>query len=419
MLHVWTAFITVVAGLGLAVAPLSKRMLQVSVWSYLVAFIAQMPANPNHRWVLFFIALSFARKAHSKDGVEMLATGVRGSLRWVTVVVYLFAALAKFNTTYLDPATSCASVFSVQTFFLYWMNPTVEDNLLHLIAQLSAAAELLLPLLLIWSPSRKFGVICGVAFHIFLGLNFTRYFGNFSAAMFVLLASWLPEECCGRICAAAKRYFRAIRQVWILALALTVVLSLTTLISATEYVIARHVLFLGFSCTLLALIISSTRGVICNERVGRPNFPVLILAILNACTPYLGIKTRSGLTMYSNLRIEPGYSNHLFMPPCPDPFGFLSDRAQILETTHPRLKQRLEQSNSKELPYISLCAFMACQDDLCTPTNAKESISYRRAGVLFTHRLDQQLPVDCPPWIARKLLFFGPIGTNSERACLW
>jgi len=413
----------VIVGLGLFMAPHSLRMLQISVWSFIAAFVAQMPANPNHRWVLFFIALSFAKRIHSIDGVGNLSTAVKGSLRWITVVVYLFAALAKLNTTYLDPTTSCASVFSTQTFFLYRMGSISHEALLVLIAHFSAIAELLIPLLLLWPRSRQLGVVCGIAFHIFLALNFTRYFGNFSAAMFVLLVSWLPEECCTQVCSFAERYLHSIIRVWVFSLMLTVVLSLAMVVSPLEHVVARHILFMGYAVSLLVLAIRSAPGVICKERVGRPSFLVLGLAILNACTPYLGIKTRSALTMYSNLRIEPDYSNHLFMPPCPDPFGYLSDRVEIVQTTHQGLRQRLEQSNAPELPYImpyiSLCAFMACQDDLCSTTNDQESIVYRRGGVPFTHKLDQELPPDCPPWIARKLLFFGPIGPNSERVCIW
>jgi hypothetical protein len=62
---------------------------------------------------------------------------------------------------------------------------------------------------------------------------------------------------------------------------------------------------------------------------------------------------------------------------------------------------------------------MACQDDLCMPTNDQESIVYRRGGLSFTHKLDQKIPADCPPWIARKLLFFGAIGPDSEQVCVW
>lgn len=419
LLHSWSVFITVIAGFGVVISPLSVRMVQLSVWIYLAAFVVQMPANPNHRWVLFLIALSFFRRLNSPIGVEELAKRAQGSLRWITVIVYLFAVLAKLNTAYLDPAKSCAANFFDQTFFLYVIGSCSLQHLSEVMAGISVIAELLLPLMLICSRSRILAVILGIVFHICLALNLTRYFANFSAAMFVLLVSWLPADCCARIHGATVRNLIPSIRIWVLALGLVVAFSLTGLVSVTEYIIARHVLFLGFAFTLLILVLRNAKIAICNDRIGQPSLLILSLALINACTPYLGIKTRSALTMYSNLRIEPGYSNHLFIPSCPDPFGLLSDRVEIVTTTHPGLQQRLKQSSSRELLYIGLCAFMACQDDLCTPTNYLEKISYSRGGVLVTHKLDQPLPNDCPPWIARKLLLFGPVGTDSERICLW
>ena len=43
-------------------------------------------------------------------------------------------------------------------------------------------------------------------------------------------------------------------------------------------------------------------------------YVVLVLAILNGLSPYLGYKTQGSFTMFSNLRTEHGHWNHLLMP---------------------------------------------------------------------------------------------------------
>ncbi len=408
-----------IAGLVQLAAPNSLLALKCSVWTYIAVFISQMPANPNHRWVLFLVALSFASRMHSIRTIDPLASSVRASLRWLTIVVYLFAALAKLNTSYFDPTISCASVFSSETFGLYGMSPVQYQWLPMLIASFSTVAEVLIPLMLIWPRGRRYGIVFGVLFHIFLALNFVRYFGNFSAAMFILLASWLPEESCAKICSDVRRYLSALLRVWTLSLAVVAVLSVTSLLPLSTFIIVRHVIFSMFAGLLLFLVAKSVRGSACDAGVGKPSLVLIALAVLNALTPYAGIKTRSALTMYSNLRIEPGYSNHFLMPSSPDPLGYLSDHAEILSTSHQGLQERLQLVGTRQMPYLSLCAFMACQDELCTASHASQKVSYVRNRATTAHDLNQPLPADCAPWIARKLLFFGPVGPNSERACLW
>jgi hypothetical protein len=46
----------------------------------------------------------------------------------------------------------------------------------------------------------------------------------------------------------------------------------------------------------------------------RPALAVVALVFLNGLSPYLGLKTETSFAMYSNLRTEPGFENHLFMP---------------------------------------------------------------------------------------------------------
>lgn len=415
----WVGLITVVSGLTLLAAPQSVLALRFSVISYLVAFIAQMPANPNHRWVLLLVALAILAKIRQIKLVDDLARETTPSLRWITLIVYFFATLAKLNSAYFDPQISCAAVFSNQTFALHGLESL---NILfgsNTVAAISAVLEGLLPLVLFWHRSRKIAILIGIAFHIFLSLNLARYFGNFSSVMFVLLGSWLPEESCKRISKViADRGMPAIR-VWGAALLLLFALSLTQSVSASEFAIVRHVLFLGYALGLLFLVGFSAFGVRCPSGIGRPCISLVVLAILNGFTPYLGIKTRSAFTMYSNLRIEPGYSNHFFMPESPDLFGYLSDRVEILNTTDQGLQQRIEQS-SRELPYLSLCTYLACQDDLCRLSERSNGVvSYIRAGVKTEHALSAPLPSDCPAWMVRKLLFFAPVGSGAERGCLW
>ena len=68
----------------------------------------------------------------------------------------------------------------------------------------------------------------------------------------------------------------------------------------------------------------------------KPPFAVLWiyvgLLIFNCLCPYIGLKTRTTLTMHCNLRTEKGYWNHLFLPSRMRVFGYQDDLVVIEES---------------------------------------------------------------------------------------
>jgi len=414
-----------ILGFLVLVAPNSVRVLQISAILYIIGFVAEMPVNPNHRWILFYVAVTIVLRVRSFAGVDAVANELQGTLRWITVIVYLFAALAKLNTAYFDPSISCGSIFGAQALELHGFAERTSTRLSSNTAIVSWIVELLLPFLLIWRRSRVFGVFLGVLFHIGLSLNFVRSFANFSTTMFLLLASWLPEDSSKIALGTFATRRRPAVWAWGSAVVFIAALSCCGLISPLEHVVARYVLYLFLALPLL--MITGFLAWRCSikhrcdhqERgVGRASWGVVILVLISAVSPYLGIKTRSGLTMYSNLRIEPNFSNHLFMPTSLDLFGYLSDTVTVTRTSDPALTQKMH-DGQLQITYLTFCSYLACQDDLCNRYNRSSEIAYQRNSKEIVQALDTPLPNDCPPWIARKLLMFAPLGPKSERLCLW
>jgi len=66
----------------------------------------------------------------------------------------------------------------------------------------------------------------------------------------------------------------------------------------------------------------------------------LVLAALNGACPYLGLKTQSTWSLFSNLHVEGGVSNHLLLPASLQPFGYASDCVTVTRTNVPALKER-------------------------------------------------------------------------------
>lgn len=71
--------------------------------------------------------------------------------------------------------------------------------------------------------------------------------------------------------------------------------------------------------------------------VGLWGLVMLLFTFLNGAAPYLGLKTQSTWTMFSNLQVEGGRSNHFFIP-CWQPFSFLRDVVVVLDSDLPAIR---------------------------------------------------------------------------------
>jgi hypothetical protein len=415
----WSALLAAVCAVVLLARTDSLRLLQLSIFFYLVSALLMMPAIPNHRVVLAMAGLAIlAGTFQSKS----LSTKVVANLRWLTIVVYFFAVLAKCNYDYLRADVSCASNFLQEALKLHDISPAnnaAVPNAPSLVGYWSLFVEIFIALLLLPVRTRGFAILLGILFHICLAAHYTKYFANFSSAMFLLLGSWLSEEQSRRLEACSLSQRRGLFVLWALLLNGALVAGAVGVLDVQSWIIIRYVSWLIFSIFVLAVIARTLLAVPYNRadaRLGAPHVLLVVIAIANGLSPYLGIKTRSGFSMYSNLRIEPQYSNHLFMPVSPDLLGYLSDTVRVIEPANASLQSQSE-SLTQRLPYIMLCEYVAGMDG--TRTKIREVVSYERNGQ--NHRLERggELPADCPPWIARKFLLFGPVGAGSERLCIW
>lgn len=414
----WPSLLLVFGGLILLLNHRSLLALRFASALCVIGWLEEMPVVPNHRWIHLSVALTVLIGGRAAKSLPEFFWSAIGTLRWLMIVVYFFAALAKMNFAYFEPAISCSGLFGQQTLSLYGIRATIPGEVSQLISLWSLVMEILLPILLLWPRSRTAGVWLGIIFHTSLSLHYVKYFGNFSSVMFVLLISWLPESRAEGIYRDLTTRFLSASQVAIFAACALVALSLLNVIGPVEYAMTRHVLFIFYALRLSYLTFRFSDQSTTKSRVGAPIVFVLLLELINGFSPYLGLKTRSALTMYSNLRIEPEYSNHFFMPPAFDPFGYFGDSVEVLETADAGLRRRIE-TESPRLSYITLCAYLSCQDDLCSESAQGTKLVFRRGEETVTQTIGVDLPSDCPSWLSRKMVFLGPLGTGSERGCNW
>jgi hypothetical protein len=67
---------------------------------------------------------------------------------------------------------------------------------------------------------------------------------------------------------------------------------------------------------------------------------VAAVLVVNAASPYVGLKTEATFAMFSNLQTEPGHWNHLLVPEAVRVFGAQDDLVRLEAVTSPTLERR-------------------------------------------------------------------------------
>lgn len=304
-----------------AVRPTSVARLLVLLAAASVAIVLELPALGTH--LLLVLVLGGCTTVHV--GVARLRGGalpepgavfraLRPFLRASVVVLYLAAAFAKLNTTYLDPATSPAGPLSAQ---VLWFAPDALAGPWHVRPAIwaSLTAELALPVLLLWRRTRTAALVAGLLFHTALALAGTV---PFTALVLALYVAFLPQEAASRLrpwaaAVPASALVALAVGAWLVGAALGVAPGRTTgdlLATATRLVVA------GAGLAAVALVVTPGRGAGSRGGTGRgrpvPAFAAgLVALVLVAASPYAGHRAGDAFTMYSGLDASPDGWNHV------------------------------------------------------------------------------------------------------------
>ncbi len=427
--------------------PQSVGRLGMHCLAVVVQTLGWLPQVPNHRMLMFFVSLAVLLALASAwfSGVRGASLGpavlrrFAPTARAATILLYFFAVLAKLNFDYVNPEHSCSIQFYANIHSWLWFLPD-NDALDLAIIYGTLGVEALLPALLIWKRFRIAGVILGLAFHFVLALDLVKLFLNFSAVMSALLVLFLPRNFFivlrdrwdekfghrGERHGAARTglLLRRCAFVCMLLLIGDVFLPTHAGTHVRAYLLVVGGLWALYSLVLMGSVIwylSCRKGgpgeapamPSCERmRLGVSQAGVVGLVVLNGLCPYLGLKTRTSFNMYSNLRVEPGYSNHFFLPGSLDLLGNLSDTVTVIESNDPQLQWEFAEAGLR-MTHFEFTSYARGRADL--------QVTYERGGERCQFIGGRTDPGELapPPWILRKVLVYRPIGEGVEKRCIW
>lgn len=342
---------------------------------------------------------------------------------------YLFAAFAKLNSSFFDPAVSCAALYfreSTDSIGLTRLQLGGAGWLEHAVIFATAATELAIPILLIRRRTRAIGVVVALVFHGLLALDRTHEFFDFSAVLLALFVLFLPPlagtwiaERMGSIRARLALRHEGLPD-WIhlgLAGAVAVVAVLVVIDGLTPdraldvgwwswqvYVVA----VLGTTLAFLRQHRQPVRGAL------RPHHMVFLLVpllvVLNGLTPYLELKTGYGWNMYANLRTVDGESNHLLVRRTVPLTDEQADLVEVLETDDVGLSYYA--ANDYALTWMQLRAYLSEHEAV--------RITYRRDNqvVAVRHASDRAELVEPVPAWREKMQLFRAVDLREPERCV-
>jgi hypothetical protein len=338
--------------------------------------------------------------------------------RWCLVLFYAFAAFAKLNTDFLDATVSCSSYFFTRTF-----GPPAAGA--DLIPFATALTELSIPLLLLVPRTRVAGVLLGLSFHSVIALDVVHPFYDFSSVLTALFVLFLPGRFATSALVALRGRGTAARHVWTgLAAAVLVVAPWAGAGSgfALALVTGRLVLwFLLDAAVLVGVVVWLIRRRGPGPDADRPPLAVpaagplralmLVpaLVVATGLLPYLELRTAYAFTMYSNLRMVDGTSNHLLVRSSLPLAGRHTGLVTVVSSTDPGLDRYRQEGYL--LPWDSFRAYLAEHPGV--------AVTYERGGrrVVVERAADDPALVGAPPLLVRKLLGLRAVDGGERSRC--
>ncbi|MBV8540827.1 MAG: hypothetical protein JO364_07250 [Pseudonocardiales bacterium] len=394
----------------------------------LVTAWQEAPILGNHWLLVAFVDLALLLSAPAvsgKGGInrDRLAEVFLPLARWCLVLFYSFAAFAKLNSAFFDTAVSCGTYYFDETARSWGFDTPLAVGAggpARLLPFVTVVTELSIPALLLNRRTRSFGVVLGLCFHSLIALDRLHQFVDFSSVLAALFVLFLPARFAASALGFLKGRGARLLILWV---------ALASLVIAAEWIGSniffdfvflegRFFIWYVFDATiLLGVVMWSVRHR--RQALERPfTFQgsgsiwlavVPVLLVVNGLLPYFELRTAYAFTMYSNLRMVDGMSNHLIVGSSLPLASRQVDLVKVVASSDPGLG--LYATDDYLLPWDSFRAYLAEHPEV--------AIIYERGGKGYVvHRAsDDPELVTPPPLLVQKLLAMRAVDGNDEPRC--
>lgn len=307
-----TAFILVMLGLQF----LSKKFWFTTFLSFVPFYFIKLPLFPrltNHGnlqvftgiLIVLFIVFNFQKIKKNLISEHTL----RNTFIYPLVVVYVVAGFHKLNAGFFDLNFGCINrISSAFNSFAFGEHFVLSDTFTRLSQILTIIFEMIIPLGLLFKPTRKIALCLMVLFHFSMSLF---GFSNFSA-----FAGFMLCGCIINI-VDTKAYYKSVTQ----ALKLYVFFSMASVLLSyfvmhqgffnKAFVRVYNGIVFNFGWLIFFFtLISKTPIKNTHRKLNLVTVVLMVFLLIWGGQAYLGLSNAGNLTMFSNLKTEKSRSNH-------------------------------------------------------------------------------------------------------------
>ena len=448
LIHEWqraqpplsTTGLTVVLAVGVLLRPWSVLRVMALLASMALELVADLPNVFNHTLVIGVVSITLliwwlievVRSTAQARDPRYVFTSMAPFLRAAFVIVLFSAAISKLNTGFFDASTTCAVWILDAIPFV-----SIPGGLAGLMIVGGVLVEFAIPTLLLFRRTRSLAILVGMGFGVVTALAGHAPFAGFGWSFYLL---FITPGTLGRVLVTVRRVLpvpaRRLPMTassspagWlVLGAGALLVMGVMQLLPTDLYgILKRYGATLAFCLWTLAWAVLLLR----NWRhwfrpppadwgrfgAGHVVFAVaLLLVVLNAASPYLGLKTRFSFTMFSNLQTEPGRWNHVVIPEAVRVFGLQDGLVRFDQVSDPALAAQLEFYTGRK----RTSSGAVTGDALGMPLLAAQRLASYFPGATITYEYDGKSYVAAPvssdpilgapvPYLVQKLGGFRPL----------
>ena len=388
----------------------------------------EAPVLGNHWLLAAFINLALllsavATSRHGRLDRDRLAGTFFPLARWCLLLFYSFAAFSKLNSAFFDTSVSCSTSYFDETARSLGLDIPLTvgaGGVALLLPVLTVATELSIPILLVAERTRVFGVALGISFHSLIALDRLHPFIDFSSVLTALFILFLPEQ----LSEAAVGFIKGKGSRLLIMWATVVCIVLTAQwIDLNDFMYSaflqgRMVLWYIFDATTITgVAIWLTR-----HRKQPLKYPFTIrdkrllwlavvptLVALNGLLPYFELRTAYAYTMYSNLQMVNGRTNHLIVRSSLPLTGRQTNLVKIIRSSDAGLN--LYAADDYLLPWDSFRTYLAKHPNV--------AVIYERGNIdyMVYRAADYPELVTPPPLLTQKLLAMRAVDAHNPPRC--
>ena len=401
--------------------PRNTILLLINSTLFATLYIYSSPVSSNNKTTAFFLSvlviLSILKMiisgkyiAFNRDKIFYL---IQGPSKLILVFMYFFGIYHKLNTDFFDPTVSCAvelyrPIASIigqeENIRLYWI-PIFFTFFVEAIAIVG----------LLFSRYRKLGLAFSIPFHIIIGFTGYAFYMDFSTIVLAFYALNINDETLVRLKSFYKKRFKSY---WIkkttklvpIVFAVALYIYVTILCKGVCSYKSFMPIFALYSVpiSLILIFCKNAKKMELNKSKSWFFYLMPLLFFLNGLSPYLGLKTESSISMYSNLYVEGRTTNHFLHGVIPGFWNYSDEVITVIESNDNRLREGgayVRYDFDRRLANIQ-------KAEITVQSNLKKN-----QQKISTNEENWNNTYNMANWFLKKYLIFKPIDNTRPKVC--